>query len=429
MKLLLTKGRVVNPDTDTNEIFDILIEDGIIKKIGENLVEKDAEIINVEGKIITPGLIDMHVHLREPGFEYKETIRTGTESALFGGITSLCCMPNTEPPIDNPAVVELVIQKSRKDGFVNVFPIASLTKGGKGEEISDIGMLVKSGAIALSDDGAPVMNAEVMRRAMEYTKQFDIPIITHCEDKNMTIDGVMNEGFNSTLLGLRGMPDVAESIMVFRNIALANYTGAKVHIAHVSCKSSVEIIRWAKSKGMKVTAETAPHYFTLTDDMVRSYDTNFKMNPPLRTKEDVEAVKEGLRDGTIDCIASDHAPHGRIDKEVEFNYAAFGIIGLETLLPLTITELVNKDILKIEEAIKKVTVNPAKILKLNKGSLKVGSDADILVLDLNKEYTIDINKFHSKSKNSPFNGMKVKGVPYIVIVGGIIKMREGKIIS
>lgn len=427
MKLLLSGGRVIDPLNKKDEVSDILIENCKIKMIGKGLKEKDAEVINLSGKVVAPGLVDIHVHLREPGFEYKETIESGTKSALAGGITSIACMPNTDPVIDNPAVVELIISKSKKEGVVNVYPIASISKQSKGEEISDIGSLSKSGAVAFSDDASPIMNAELMRRTMEYVKMFGRPIIAHCEDRNMTIDGVMNEGINSTVLGLRGMPTVAESIMVYRNIALAEYTGAKLHIAHVSCKSSVDIIRWAKKEGLKVTCETAPHYFSLTDDEVKSYDTNTKMNPPLRSKEDVEAIKEGLKDGTIDCIASDHAPHGRIDKEVEFNYASFGIVGLETLLPVTITELVDKKILTLSEAVEKMALKPAEIISVEKGSLKVGADADILVLDLNKEYTIDVKKFYSKSKNSPFDRKKVKGIPYIVIVNGIVKFKEGKV--
>ena len=429
MKLLLTGGRVIDPANKINDKLDMLVEDGKISKLGKNLKADKAEIFDFSGKIIVPGLIDMHVHLREPGFEYKETIETGTRAALAGGVTSVACMPNTEPVIDNAAVVELVVSKSKREGAVNVYPIASLTKGGKCEEVSELGSLAKSGAIAFSDDAAPVMNAELMRRAMEYGMQFGLPIICHCEDKNMTLDGVMNEGFNSTTLGLRGMPDTAESIMVYRNIAIANYTGAKVHIAHVSCKKSVEIIRWAKKTGLKVTCETAPHYFTLTDDAVKSYGTNTKMNPPLRLQSDVEAVLEGLADGTIDCIATDHAPHGKIDKEVEYNYAAFGITGLETLLPLTLSELVEKKVLGLEKAVELMTWAPAKILGLKKGTLKEGSDADITIIDAGKEYTIDVKKFHSKGKNSPFDGRKVKGVVEAVIVGGVLKFNNGKILQ
>ena len=428
MKLILSAGRVIDPANKLNDILDILIEDGKIKKIGKGIKDKDAEIINVKGKVIAPGLIDMHVHLREPGFEYKETIASGVKAAVKGGFTSVACMPNTEPVMDNTAVVELVISKGKKENLANVFPIASVSKYAKGEEISDIGMLIKSGAVALSDDAAPIMNAEVMRRAFEYTKQFKVPIITHCEDKNMTMDGVMNESFVSTVLGLRGMASVAESVMVYRNIALANYIGTPVHIAHVSCKESVEIIRWAKKQGISVTAETAPHYFCLTDEAVKNYETNTKMNPPLRTAEDVEALKAGLRDGTIDCIASDHAPHGRTDKELEFNYAAFGIIGLETMLSLTLTELVNKKVLTIDKAIEKLSLSPAKALRIDRGTLTIGAVADITVIDTEKEYSIDVSKFESKSKNSPFNGWDVKGEAFMTIVGGNIKMKEGKIL-
>ncbi len=428
MKLILSAGRVIDPANKVNDILDLLIEDGKIKKVGKGIKDKDAEIIKVNGKIVAPGLIDMHVHLREPGFEYKETIASGVRAAVKGGFTSVACMPNTEPVMDNTAVVELVISKGKKEKLANVFPIASISKGAKGEEISDIGMLIKCGAIALSDDAAPIMNAEIMRRAFEYIKQFDLPIITHCEDKNMTADCVMNESFSSTVLGLRGMASAAESIMVYRNIALADYIGAPVHIAHVSCKESVEIIRWAKKQGIRVTAETAPHYFCLTDAAVKNYDTNTKMNPPLRTAEDVLALKAALKDDTLDCIASDHAPHGRTDKELEFNYAAFGIIGLETMLALTLTELVHKKILTLEKAIEKLSYSPARILRLNRGTLSPGAAADISVIDTEKEYTIDTGKFESKSKNSPFNGWKVKGEAFMTIIDGNIKMKEGKIL-
>lgn len=428
MKLLLSAGRVIDPVNKINEVLDVLIEDGKISKVAKNIKNKAAMLVDLKNKIIVPGLIDMHVHLREPGFEYKETISTGVRAAVLGGFASVACMPNTDPVMDNTAVVEYVISKGKKENLANVYPIASVSKNAKGEEISDIGMLLKSGVVALSDDAAPLMNAEIMRRAFEYTKQFNVSIITHCEDKNMTVDGVMNESFNSTVLGLRGMAPVAESIMVYRNISIANYMKALVHIAHVSCKESVEIIRWAKKQGMRVTCETAPHYFTLTDEAVKSYDTNTKMNPPLRSAEDVKAIIAGLKDGTIDCIASDHAPHGRIDKEVEYNYAAFGIAGLETMLPLTLTELVDKKILTLEQAVEKLSVMPAKILGLKKGSLSAGAAADITVLDLEKKYVIDVNKFASKSKNSPFNGRPVKGAAFMTIVGGEIKMQEGKLL-
>ncbi len=428
MKLLLTGGEVVDPANKIRGRFDLLIEDGKISKVGKDLKADGAQVLDVSGKVVVPGLIDMHVHLREPGFEYKETIETGTRAALAGGVTTVACMPNTEPVIDNAAVVDLVISKAKSAGVINVLPIASITKGAKGEEVSELGSLAESGAIAFSDDAAPVMNAELMRRAMEYASQFGLPVITHCEDKNMTLDGVMNESFTSTVLGLRGMPDIAESIMAYRNIEIANYTGAKVHIAHVSCKSTVDVIRWAKKTGLNVTCETAPHYFTLTDEAVKGYDTNTKMNPPLRTQKDVEAIIEGLIDGTIDCIATDHAPHGRIDKEVEFNTASFGIIGLETMLPLAITELVLKKRLTLEQAIEKLSVNPAKILGIKKGSLKAGADADITVFDMENEYTVDISKFYSKSKNSPFNGRKLKGKIFAAVVGGTLKLKDGKIL-
>jgi len=430
MKLLIKGGRVIDPTSKTDRIADILIEDGKIVSIGKTPAishqPSAIKVIDTQGKIVFPGLIDLHTHLREPGHEEEETIATGTRAAAKGGITTVCCMPNTHPVVDNQTTVEFILLKAKNEGVVNVFPIGAITKGLLGEELSEIGELKKAGVVAISDDGETVMNSLIMRRALEYAKMFSLPVISHCEDKNLSKDGVMNEGYYSTVLGLRGIPKEAEEVMVARDIILAQLTGGHLHIAHVSTAGSVELIRQAKKRGIKVTCETAPQYFTLTEEMVSkevitSFDTNTKVNPPLRTKEDVEAIKEGLKDGTIDCIATDHAPHTEEEKNKEYDLAPFGIIGLETLFSLIITELVNKPAsggLSLMEAIAKVTINPARVLKLKQGELKVGSPADITIVDLNKKWKVE--NFASKSKNSPYLGWQVQGLITITIVNGKI---------
>ncbi|OGV99228.1 MAG: dihydroorotase [Nitrospinae bacterium RIFCSPHIGHO2_12_FULL_39_42] len=420
--ILIKNGRVIDPANKIDAILDILIENGRITEIGKAISHQPSAIslIDASGKIVVPGLIDMHVHLREPGYEYKETVKTGAESALAGGFTSIACMPNTKPVNDNQSVTDFILDKARKEGVVNVYPIGAITKGLKGEELAEIGELKSSGVVAITDDGKPVMNSELMRRGMEYASMFDLPVISHCEDLKLSEGGVMNEGFVSTELGLKGIPDTAEVVMVARDIALAELTGAKLHIAHVSTRGAVSLIKGAKLRGVNITCETAPHYFTITEKEVIGYDTNAKMNPPLRTEDDLKAIKEGLRDGTIDVIATDHAPHEVSEKEVEFDRALFGIVGLETALPLTL-KLAHNGVISISEAISKLTINPARILGLNKGTLSVGSDADITIIDLDKEWQVDVTKFKSKGKNSPFQGWHVKGVVEVVIVGGHIK--------
>ncbi len=428
MKLLIKNGRVIDPASKFDKNTDILVEDGKISKIGKlsnqpaNQPISQLKIINAKGKLVIPGLIDMHTHLREPGHEEEETIATGTRAAAKGGITTVCCMPNTHPVIDDQTTVEFILLKAQNEGVVNVLPIGAITKGSLGEELSEIGELKKAGITAISDDGNPVMNTLVMRRALEYTKMFDLPVISHCEDKNLSKDGVMNEGYYSTVLGLRGIPKEAEEIMVARDIILAELTGGHLHIAHISTADSVELVRRAKKKGIKVTAETAPQYFTLTEDMVSKFDTNTKVNPPLRTKEDIAAIKEGLKDGTIDCIATDHAPHTEEEKNKEYDLSPFGIIGLETLFSLVITELVNKRVLSLIEAIAKVTINPARVLKLSSGQLKPGYPADITIVDLQKKWKV--TNFVSKSKNSPFLGWQVTGKVVNTIVNGKIVYSE-----
>ncbi|MBA1336202.1 MAG: Dihydroorotase [Firmicutes bacterium] len=420
-KLLIKGGRVVDPSSSTDAVLDVLVEGNKIVLIGKDIEGEGFQVVDAGGKLVFPGLVDMHVHLREPGQEHKETIESGTRSAAAGGFTTIACMPNTDPVIDTPAMVEYIKLKAEKAGYVKVKPVAAITKGLKGEELSPIGELVQYGAVAFSDDGRPVMNSRVMRRAMEYSSMWDVPIISHCEDTDLSGDGHMNEGEMSTVLGMRGIPAIAEEVMVARDIAIARFTGARVHIAHVSTAGSVELVRRAKAEGVRVTAEATPHHFSLTDRDVDGYSTNTKVNPPLRTYEDVEAVKQGLRDGTIDAIATDHAPHHRDDKEVEYAVAAFGISGLETALSLAVTNLLNSGILTPIQLAERMSTAPARILGIEAGCLKEGGTADITVIDPDIEYVVDVNAFKSKGKNSPFDGMSVRGKAVYTIVDGIIK--------
>ena len=449
MHILIEKGHIIDPSQGIDGIGNILIEDGKIKEIliiseeqkakskssppqpspsmGEGLPPA-VQIINAEGKVVIPGLIDMHVHLREPGFEYKETIKTGTAAAIRGGFTTVCCMPNTLPINDNASVTEFIIRKSL-EGLCTVLPIGAITKGQKGEELVEMGTMKDEGCIAFSDDGLPVMNSLMMRRALEYSKAFNLPIISHCEDLTLSEDGVMSEGLLSMTLGLRGIPSEAEQIMVFRDILLAELTQGKLHIAHVSTKGSVKLIRDAKKRGVNVTAETCPHYFSLTEDAVKNYDTNAKVNPPLRTNKDIEAIKEGLKDGTIDVIATDHAPHHRDEKLKEFDLAPSGISGLETALGLSM-RLVDEGVITINQLIEKMSVNPSRILGLcsppsffitgPKGTLSKGTDADVAIIDTKKEFRVEASKFFSKGKNTPFDGWMLKGAPAITISKGKI---------
>ncbi len=419
-KLLIKNGLVVDPANSLEEKLDLLVSDGKIEKVAKNISEKDVKVIDTEGLVVMPGFIDMHVHFREPGYEYKETIESGSRAAVKGGYTTVCCMPNTLPPIDNQAMVEFINLKSKQVGLIDVLPIGTITKERKGEELAPVGELFKAGAVAISDDGSCVSNSEIIRRALEYCKMFDIPVIEHCEDRNLSADGMMNEGYYSTLLGLKGIPRAAEEVVVARDILIAGEVGGKLHIAHVSTEGSVELLSWAKNKGINVTAEVTPHHFTLDDSMLVGYDTNYKMNPPLRTKEDIKAIKNALKNNIIDVIATDHAPHAELDKDVEFNAAAFGIIGLETAFPLIITELVFPGILTLKQAVAKITSNPAKILNLTKGTLASGTDADITIADINKEIEINDDFFGSRSSNSPFIGKKMKGSIEIVIKNGKI---------
>ncbi len=424
MRLLLKGGRVIDPSSGMDEVSDILLEEGKIIAIGKNISGGRGRVIDVKGKIVSPGLIDMHTHLREPGKEEAETIETGTRAAARGGFTLLACMPNTNPAIDNQDTVTFIHSRAKKKGAIRVFPIGSITKGLKGKELAEMGELKESGVVAVSDDGGVPSNSEIMRHALEYAKMLSLPVISHCEDEVLGADGVMNEGYWSTVLGLGGIPSVSEEIAVARNICLAEFTGGTLHIAHLSCAGAVSLVREAKKKGVNVTCETAPHYFTLTDEAVKEYNTNTKVRPPLRGKRDVEAIKESLSDGTIDVIATDHAPHTPEEKEVEYELAPFGVIGLETALPL-ILKLVREKILSLSDALMKITANPARILNLDSGTLKVGGPADITVIDLGKEMIVEKNGFQSKSKNSPFIGWKLQGIAILTICGGkIVSMCE-----
>lgn len=418
MNIFIKGGHVIDPSQNLDEKLDILVADGKIKEMGKKLTApKDAEVIDAKGLLVTPGLIDMHVHLRDPGLEYKEDIVTGTRAAAAGGFTSVACMPNTKPVNDNKAVASYIIAKAKAEGLVNVFPVGAITQGSKGENLAEMGDLKEAGCVAVSDDGKPVSNPELMRRALEYAKGMEIILISHSEDLGLAADGQMNDGFTATELGLKGIPWVAEDAATARDVFLAEFTNSPIHIAHVSTKGAVQIIRDAKARGVKVTCETAPHYFTLTEDAVRGYETNAKMNPPLRTAEDVKAIKEGLSDGTIDAVATDHAPHHLDEKDVEYTLASNGIIGLETSLPLSLALVADKN-LTLPQLVQKMSCNPARILGIDRGTLAQGAVADITLIDPEAEWVVEADKLESKSKNSPFLGMKMKGRAAYTIVGG-----------
>ncbi len=421
MKLLLKGARVIDPSRNLDAPMDVLVEDGKIAGCKPGIkAPSGATVLDLAGMIVVPGLIDMHTHLREPGYEYRETVASGAAAAVAGGFTSIACMPNTRPVNDNRSVTEFILRKAAEANLANIYPIGAISMNSDGKQMTEFWDLREAGIVALSDDGNPVMDAALMRRAMEYADSLNLPVIQHCEDKNLSAGGLMNEGYPSTLLGLPGIPAIAEEIMVARDILIAEYTGTRIHFAHVSTVGSVRLIRDAKKRGLQVTAETAPHYFTLTDESLRDYDTNYKVSPPLRGKTDVSAVKEGLADGTLDAIACDHAPHGRTDKEVEFEYAANGISGLETSLGLSLS-LVHEGVLSWPELIAKMSCNPARILNLPKGTLARGADADITVIHPELAWSVDAAAFHSLGKNSPFSGRKLKGRAVLTIVGGDIK--------
>lgn len=418
MPTILIKGGQVIDAGRFNGLADVLIEDGKVTAVGKSVKLKgQATIIEANGKLVLPGFVDLHVHLREPGFEHKETIQTGTAAAVAGGFTSVCCMPNTNPVNDNQSVTEFILEQARAAGNCHVFPVGAITKGSEGKELAEIGDLRRAGCVAISDDGQPVMNSLVMRRAMEYALAFDIPVIDHCEDLHLSEGGCMNEGLVSTELGLPGIPAAAEDVMVARNLALAELTGARLHLAHLSTAGSVRMVREAKSRGIKVTAEACPHHFSLTEEAVQEFNTHAKMNPPLRTWQDVQAIKEGLRDGTIDAIATDHAPHAIQEKQLEFDTAPFGIVGLETALPLTLA-LVEEGVLTLAAAVAKLTSAPARAFGLDRGTLAIGAEADVVIVDPEAAWIVDPARFRSMGRNTPFAGWKVKGRVTHTIVGG-----------
>ena len=417
MKILIKNGRVIDPANNIDTVQDILIEDGRIAQLAVGIDTNDAEVVDATGLLVTPGLIDLHTHLRDPGLEYKEDIISGTRAAAAGGVTSLACMPNTSPVNDTLAITKYMVDKAKAEGSANVFPIASISKGMKGETLTEMGELKAAGCVGFSDDGLPVRSGELMRRAFEYADTFDAPIISHAEDLSLVGDGVMNDGPVATELGLKGIPWVAEDAATAREIMLAEFTGGRLHMCHVSTKGSIDLVRQAKARGVRVTCEVTPHHFTLTDAAVRGYDTNAKMNPPLRSQADVEAVLAGLADGTVDAIATDHAPHHYDEKNVEFAIAMNGIIGLESLLPLSL-KLVDDGVIDLNKAISLMTDQPAKIINIDRGTLAVGAVADIAVIDPQLEWTFTAEGLHSKSKNSPFIGWSMRGAAVKTLLAG-----------
>lgn len=417
-KVHIKNGHVIDPASGVDGLFDVILEKGVVSALVKSGSKVEgAEVIDAKGCIVAPGFVDLHVHLREPGFEYKETIATGTQSAAVGGFTSVCCMANTNPVNDAAPITEYILKKAREQGIVNVYPIGALTKKLEGKELSHMGEMKQAGCVAFSDDGKCVGNAQLMRLAMEYARTFEAPVITHSVDPCLSHGGVMNEGFLSTRLGLPGIPNQAEDIMISRDIYLAELTGCRLHIAHVSTAEGVEIVRRAKAKGLPVTCEATPHHFTLTDEAIGNYDTNAKMAPPLRSEADREAIVAGLADGTIDAVATDHAPHAVIDKEIEFATADCGVIGMECALSLTL-RLFHTGCLGLKRVVELLSTNPARVVGLPKGSLKVGADADVTVFDPHVVYKIDASLFRSKSLNSPFIGMEVQGRVRHTLVGG-----------
>lgn len=428
MKLIIKGGTVVDPYNGINAPLDVLVEDSQITKVAKNIRDKNAEVIDVNGKFVCPGFIDIHVHLREPGYEYKEDIASGTRAAAAGGFTTVCCMPNTNPVVDNSAVAVYIRDKARQVGKVNVLPIGCITKGQEGNEITAMGELKEAGCIAVSDDGKPVMNSSVMRNAMNYAKMFELPVLSHCEDLHLSRDGQMHEGFYSTYYGLPGIPAAAEELMVARDILLARLTGAHVHICHISTMGSLNLIRQARQEGINITCEVTPHHLTLTDEAVGSYDADTKVNPPLRSHEHLEALWEGIKDGSIDCIATDHAPHHQESKDCEYTLASNGISGLETAVAVVMDRLVDKGIIDIDRMVQLFTTGPARIMRLEKGTLSPGRPADITVIDPHLKKQVDISQFNSKGRNTPFKGMELKGWPCLTMVNGLIAARDGLIL-
>ncbi len=423
--LIIKNGMVIDPSQSLEAKRDLLIRDGRVAAIDKEIDAKDVEVFDAGGLIVSPGFIDLHVHLREPGFEYKETIETGARAAVTGGFTSVCCMPNTNPINDNSSVTSFIIEQGRAAKLANVYPVGAITQGSKGEQLAEIGEMRSAGIVAISDDGRPVCETGLMRRAMEYSRDFGLQVIDHCEDCSISPGWAMHEGEYSALLGLKGLSGAAEDLHVSRDIRLAELTGARVHIAHISTARSVDFVRRAKKQGLPVTCEVTPHHFTLTDAEVykRSFDTNTKMAPPLRSQEDLDGVIEGLRDGTIDAIATDHAPHHANEKMLEFDHAPNGIIGLETAVSLTLDRLVHSGVISLTRMVELLSRNPSQIFNLDRGTLKVGAIADVTLFDPEKQFKVDASKFQSKSRNTPFDGWELRGAPVATIVNGRIVWR------
>ena len=424
--LLIKNGRIIDPASSVDQVSDLLIENGKVSRIERDIQAPDTLRLDATGLIVAPGFIDIHVHLREPGREDEETIESGSRAAAAGGFTSICCMPNTDPINDSPTVTHYIVKEAERRAVTRVFPIGAISIGSAGEKLAEIGEMVAAGAVGISDDGKPVMNGQLMRRAMEYSLPFKIPVIEHCEDLHLSAHGSMNEGYQSTVLGLKGMSRTAEDTMASRDIILAELTGAHIHIAHLSTCGAVELMRDAKRKGIHATCEVTPHHFTLTDAACCGYDTNTKMSPPLRTDDDVEALIEGLVDGTIDCIATDHAPHNPNEKMLEFDRAPFGITGLETALGVSLTRLVHTGKIDLKRLIELLTINAARIINKPLGTLGVGAEGDVTLFSTDAEWVYDVNQTKSKSRNCPFHGMKLKGqVAGTVVAGNVVYRNEG----
>ncbi|MBI4877756.1 MAG: dihydroorotase [Acidobacteria bacterium] len=417
-KLLLKNGRVIDPASGLDRIADVLIEGSVVTGVGSNLEAPGAERFDAGGLVVAPGFIDMHVHLREPGFEHAETIETGARAAAAGGFTSICPMPNSAPVNDNATVTSYIIERAERFACVNVFPIGAITKGSAGEEMAAIGSMKNAGAVAISDDGRPVMNARVMRRAMEFARAFGLPVIDHCEDLHLSAGGDMHEGFESVRLGLRGIPGVSEDVAVARDILLAELTGARFHVAHISSRNSVAMVAFARSRGLPVSAEATPHHLALADSMIPPYDSNFKMRPPLRSAADVESVRRGVADGTIEVVATDHAPHPGSEKMQEFEKCPFGVIGLETALAVALETLVHSGRIGVPRMVELFTTGPARVLGLDRGRLAPGCHADVTIFDPERNWTYDVNRSFSKSRNTPFDGRTFRGGPVATIVNG-----------
>ena len=427
MKILIKNGRIINPADGMDKVSDMLVEGGIVKEISQNINTSADKVIDANKMWVTPGFIDLHVHLREPGFEHKETIATGSRAAAAGGYTTVCCMPNTKPVTDNIEVVEYIRIEAEKNGVVNVLPIGAITKGQEGNELADIECIYKAGICAISEDGKSVMNAQLLKEAMIKAKELNIPVLSHCEDRSLVKGGCMNEGAHCESLGLKGISNDSEDVIVARDIVLAESTGAKLHLCHMSTKGSIELLNEAKLRGVNVTGEITPHHFTLSDEAVDGKDTNTKMNPPLRSKDDVEAMRKALKDGVADTISTDHAPHSAEEKAKDYQAAPFGIVGSETSFALSNSVLVEEGYLTPSALIEKMSYNPAKILGIDKGDISVGKVADITITNPEKVFKIDKEKFYSKGKNTPFDGYEVKGSVEYTIVGGKIVFEKGKI--